>query len=393
MDSRVRVGVVGLGIRGFWVAHLARNCPEMELVGMADMNGAMREIAADKFPGITLYDSGEALAGSEYVEAVIITTGDRFHARNAVEGIAAGKHVLIEKPMAQSFEDLTQIAAQAKRSGVTVGTFLELRQAPLWRDVKAALDRGDIGERLLAVQVIDHVGRDKSQFFARSRTRSRDTVVSLVLQKGVHTLDLLNWFCQSSPTRVSAVGKLSFFGGAEPSDKHCRDCEQRGQCPHASSAKGQLSPVGIEFDHDEDYCVYSEACDVEDVSFVNIEYASGVVASYSEVHFAPYYGVHFTLYGDGGQLDVEANHDTGQAWVQVTERYSRDQHRRRPTRDTGHGNADGELLTDFARAVREGREPLSGLRAGFESAAIAVGSRQSIDTAGFISLPMLDELG
>lgn len=392
MPSPVRVGAVGLGIRGFWVSHLARNCPDMELVAMADMNPAMLEIAQDKFPGVQLYASGQEMAASADIEAVVVTTGDRFHAGNALEALDSGKHVLIEKPMAQSFEDIEAIARGAREHGAIVGTFLELRQAPLWKHVKQSLDAGEIGD-VLAAQVIDHVGRDKSQFFSRSRTRTRDAVVSLVLQKGVHTLDLLNWFMGASPTRVAASGELLFFGGENPADKHCRDCEIKDTCPHASSARGGLPSIGIEFDHDEDYCVFAQACNVEDVSFVNIEYASRQLATYSEIHFAPYYGVHFTLYGTKGQLDVEANHDTGQAWVQITERYTRNQHTRRPTRDTGHGNADGDLLCDFAAAVREKREPLSGLRAGFESAAIAIAARRSMDSGVFVELPMLDELG
>lgn len=391
LTSPLRVGVVGLGIRGFWVSHLARECSDMELVALADMSPQMRAIAADKFPAARLYDSGEAMAAADDLAAVLVTTGDRFHAGNALEALSNGKHVLIEKPMAQSFADLTAIARGAREHGAVVGAFLELRQAPLWRHVKQSLDGGEIGE-VLAAQVIDHVGRDKSQFFARSRTRTRDTVVSLVLQKGVHTLDLLNWFMGAAPTRVSAIGKLLFFGGDKPADKHCRDCEIKDTCPHAASATGGLPTLGIEFEHGEDYCVFAQACDVEDASFVNIQYASGRLATYSEIHFAPYYGVHFTLYGTKAQLDVEANHDTGQAFVQITERYSRNQHLRRPTRDTGHGNADGDLLSDFATSVREGKEPVSGLRAGFESAAIAIAARQSTDSAAFVNLPLLDEV-
>jgi predicted dehydrogenase len=101
--------------------------------------------------------------------------------------------------------------------------------------------------------------------------------------------------------------------------------------------------------------------------------------------------MHFTLYGTKAQLDIEANHDTGQAWVQVTERYTRNQRRERPTRDTGHGGADPALIADFAQAIREGREPLCGLRAGFESAVIGIGARHALDTKSVVELPMLSE--
>jgi len=391
MPEPIRLGVVGLGIRGFWLSHLARQCPETELVAMADLREDMLHLAREKFPGVGLYASGEDMARRGPIDAVVVATGDRFHAPNAREALGNGKHVLIEKPLAQNFADLAEIARLQRQTGLVVGTFLEMRFNPLFRRAAEIVQSGEIG-RVLAGSVVDHVGRDRAQFFARARTRSRDVVVSLVVQKGVHSLDLLNWYMGASPCRVAASGGLLHFGGARPAEKHCRDCAERETCPHASSATGRLDPVGIEFEHGEDFCVWSEACDVEDVTLINIEYTTGVVAGYREVHFAPHYGLHFTIYGDKAQLDIEANHDTGEAWIEVTERFTRVHRREQPAKDTGHGNADAELLADFARAVREGRAPLQGLRSGSESAAIAIGARQSIDTCSFVDLPLVDEV-
>ncbi len=391
MSQPVRIGVVGLGIRGFWLSHLVRQCAETELVAMADLREDMLQIAREKFPGVALHTSGEDMARQAPIDAVVVGTGDRFHAPNAREALGNGKHVLIEKPMAQSFEDLIEIARLQKETGLVVGTFLEMRFNPLFRRAAEIVQSGEIG-RVLAGSLVDHVGRDHAQFFARARTRSREVVVSLVLQKGVHGLDLLNWYMGGGPRRVAASGGLLHFGGAEPADKHCCDCSRRETCPHASSAIGRLDPVGIEFEHGEDFCVWAEACDVEDATFVNIEYATGVLASYREIHFAPHYGLHFTLYGDKAQLDIEANHDTGEAWLEITERFTRVHRREQPTEETGHGSADEALLVDFARAVREGRAPLQGLRSGFESAAIAIGARHSIDTGTFVDLPRLEDV-
>ncbi len=390
MAEPLRVGVVGLGIRGFWIAEMTRTGEETELVAMADFDTTRLDLAREHFPDVALFDSGETMAREAGIDAVFVGTGDRFHAGNAREALAAGRHVLIEKPLAQSFEDLIEIARLRRETGLTVGTFLELRFSQLWRRVREIIDSGEIGE-VLAGALVDHVGRDAGQFFGRTRTRSRDVVVSLVLQKGVHGLDLLNWFMGSSPRRVQAIGALQFFAGDRPADKRCRDCDERDTCPHFHGHTGRLAQPPIEIDLDDDPCVWSEACDVEDVTFAGIEYASGGVASYSEVHFAPYYRLHFTLYGSRAQLDIEANHDTGEAWIEVTERYTRNQRRERPTRDTGHGGADPALIADFARAVREGREPVADVRAGFESAAIGIAVRQAIDTGAPMDLPIFEE--
>jgi len=369
---------------------MARECPETELVAMADMEESQLAIARDKFSEATLYRSGEAMAREAEIDAVFVTTGDRFHAGNAREALTNGKHVLIEKPMAQSFEDLREIARLRRENDLIVGAFLELRHAGLWRRTREIIDSGEIGD-VLSGALVDHVGRDHGQFFGRSKARTQAMMVSLVLQKGVHALDLLNWFLGASPWRVSATGALLFFGGDEPADKQCADCERREECPHKLSKSYGLPSLGIDVEHCDAFCVWSSICDMEDVSYVNLDYTNGAVATYNEVHFAPYYRTHFTLYGTKAQLEVEANHDTGEAWIQITERYTRNQRRERPTRDTGHGGADPALVADFARAAREGREPLSGLRAGFESAAIGIAARQSIDAGTFIEVPLVGD--
>ncbi|MGM0494663.1 MAG: Gfo/Idh/MocA family oxidoreductase, partial [Armatimonadota bacterium] len=183
-----------------------------------------------------------------------------------------------------------------------------------------------------------------------------------------------------------------FFGGDRPADLHCSECPEADDCPHSREPTGGLANPPITIQHGDDFCVWSEACDVEDVTFANINYESGAVASYSEVHFAPWYGIHFTIYGSKAQMDVEANHDTGQAWIEITERYTRNQRRERPTKTTGHGGADPALIVDFVNAIREDREPVSGFRAGYESAAIGIACRESIDSGQAVDIPDVDEL-
>jgi len=379
-----------MGVRGHWLAHLARTGAVTRLVAVADLDKQMLDLARRTFPGVQAYASGEEMAREADIEAVVVVTGDRFHAGNVEEALRHGKHVLVEKPLAQSFADLGRIARLQRQSGLIVGTFLELRHSVLWQRVKAILDAGEIG-RVHAVSLVDLVGRDRAQFFGRRRGRSRDMMVSLVLQKGVHCLDLMNWFVGSSPRRLAAVGKLAHFGGDEPADKRCRDCQSKDTCPYFHGHTYELNPPGISVDHGDDHCVWSAACDLEDVSFVTLEYDDGTLGSYHEVHFAPHYGTHFTLYGSKAQLDVEANHDTNECWVQVTQRHTHAVRRERPSEDTGHGGADPQLLADFAGAVRAGREPLSGLRAGYESAQIGIATRLSIDSGRFVDLPRLED--
>jgi predicted dehydrogenase len=386
----LRLGVVGLGIRGFWLAHLARTLPATRLVAVADLRAEMRAEAARVFPDVKVLDSDVALGQHSGVEAVIVATGDRFHAANARAALEAGKPALIEKPLAQSFADLQEIARLSRETGLPVGTYLELAFAPLYARAAEILAAGELG-RILAADVIDRVGRDKSQFFAREKTRRRENVVSLVLQKGVHSLDLLNGLVGASPRRVYASGALLSFGGTRPAGLRCRDCPEAPTCPHTANPRATLDPPGVDFPSDDDLCVWSEACNVEDLSLLTIRYDNGALATYREVHFDPGYGLDITLWGERGRMLVSADHDTGEARIEVAQRHTREARCEQPTDNTGHGSADEDLLADFAAAVREGRPPRQGLRQGFESAAIAIATRQSIDTRLPVDLPVLGD--
>ncbi|HJN16663.1 MAG TPA: Gfo/Idh/MocA family oxidoreductase, partial [Armatimonadota bacterium] len=329
MSEPLKVGVVGMGIRGIWISEMTRAGDATELVALADFDESKLDIVKLHFPDASLYASGERMACEADIDAVFVGTGDRFHAGNAIEALQAGKHVLVEKPLAQNFGDISEIVRLKQETGLTVGTFLELRHATLWQRVMELIQSGEIGT-VLAGALVDHVGRDKAQFFGRSATRSRDGVVSLVLQKGVHALDLLNWFMGSSPRKLHAVGGLRHFGGEEPEDKHCHDCADKDTCPHFHERVGKLATPPIEMQADDDFCVWSRACDVEDVTFANIAYDSGAVATYSEVHFAPHYSIHMTIYGSKAQLDIDANHDTGESWIDVTARHTHETRREQP---------------------------------------------------------------
>lgn len=380
------VGVVGLGVRGFWLSHLARVQPGTRLVAVADLRPDMREHAARLFPDAAILENDVELARHPRVEAVVVATGDRYHAANARVALEAGKPVLIEKPLAQSFEDLRAIADLRQQTGLTVGTYLELPFAPLWVQAARIVASGELGT-VLAADVLDRVGRDQSQFFARPRTRRREAVSSLVLQKGVHSLDLLNGLMGARPETVSAVGALRHFGGDRPDGLRCRDCPHAEECPHVPGATTTLEPLGLTLPMEDDHCVWAGSCDVEDVSLLTIRYEGGALATYREVHFDPGYGLSITLWGDRARLDITADHDMNEARLCVTQRYSRETREEPLEGGTGHGSADEQLLADFTAAVRGGHDPRQGLAAGYYSAAIAIAARQSMDNGGPVEIP------
>ena len=142
----MRVGVVGLG---YWGPNLARNfasLPDAELSWICDGDADQLERAAGRFPGVrTTAELDELLSDAE-LDAVAIATPVPTHAPLARRALAAGKHVFVEKPLAQSLADAEAVVAAAAESGRTlmVGHLLEYH--PGLVRLKDLVDAGDLGE-------------------------------------------------------------------------------------------------------------------------------------------------------------------------------------------------------------------------------------------------------
>ncbi|MDG5759610.1 Gfo/Idh/MocA family oxidoreductase [Natronococcus sp. A-GB1] len=108
IDAEIGVGIVGLG--GMGQLH-ARNVEEFgaDVVAGADLVENQREAFAAEF-GATTYETHEGLVVDANVDAVIVTTPNRFHEPITVDALEAGNHVLVEKPLAHTLESAERIA-------------------------------------------------------------------------------------------------------------------------------------------------------------------------------------------------------------------------------------------------------------------------------------------
>jgi len=146
VSDATRVGVVGLG---YWGPNLARNfasLPGTELRWICDGSPEQLERAGSRFPGVrTTADLDELLADGE-LDAVAIATPVPTHAPLARRALAAGKHVFVEKPLAQSLADAEQVVADAREHDRTlmVGHLLEYH--PGVERLKELVDSDELGK-------------------------------------------------------------------------------------------------------------------------------------------------------------------------------------------------------------------------------------------------------
>jgi myo-inositol 2-dehydrogenase/D-chiro-inositol 1-dehydrogenase len=199
VTGRLRVGVIGTGAMG--AAHartLARSVAEVDLVAVHDLDsGRATSLAAEV--GADAAPSPEALLAE--VDAVVVASPDATHVALALAAVTAGRPVLCEKPLATDAAGARRVVdaeVEAGRRLVQVG--FTRRYDPAFRDLKAVVDAGDLGE----VRLVHAVHRNAS-----NSTSTDDT--TLVTGSMIHELDTLPWLL-SEP--IDAVRVESPVDGA-----------------------------------------------------------------------------------------------------------------------------------------------------------------------------------
>ena len=117
-DGPVRLGLIGCG-RIAQVAHLPaiERTSAVELVAVCDPAAAVAGAVARRYGGPAAHTDQAAVLGDPDVEAVLITAPDRFHHGTAAAALEAGKHVLVEKPLAASVAEAEDLVARVAASG------------------------------------------------------------------------------------------------------------------------------------------------------------------------------------------------------------------------------------------------------------------------------------
>lgn len=180
----ISVGVIGYGYMGRMHAAVYRALPQTELVAIADVQPSRLE-GAD-LQGVGLYTDYHELLRREDIDAVSICTSDRAHLAPAVAAARAGKHILLEKPIALDLGEARQIVAEAKAANVKLQIGFLLRFDPRYAGVKDLLDQGRLGQ---VVHIHARRNSPKSEGPARYQGST-----PLVFHVAIHDLDLVLWY-------------------------------------------------------------------------------------------------------------------------------------------------------------------------------------------------------
>lgn len=206
--KKYNVGIIGYG----WVAtaHIAainatRQARVSAVYSSRKLEGT--ELSARHGADIRAYDKLDALLADRNIQVVSICSYPYQHAAQVMAAARAGKHVIVEKPLALSWKDCQSIEAAVKKAGVRTCVCLECRYSSQFLATKAAIDRGLLGKiHYGEVDYYHGIGPWYGQF--RWNTR-KDAGGSALLTAGCHALDALLLCLGGEVTEVTSYDAKS----------------------------------------------------------------------------------------------------------------------------------------------------------------------------------------
>ena len=205
----LRVGIIGLGGISYSHGRSIAELDEVEIVAVADLLPGSRDRFANEFGVEVLYASHTELLADKDVDAVAITLGHQLHHRLTIDALNAGKHVLVEKPMALSLDHCDEMIAAARRNGVKLTVGLNQRFLTANQKAHEVLDSGELGPVITA---ISHSRKNWGIDSRRPQYRSRYHGGGYWISVGCHIVDRLSWLVGSQVSRVKArIGTKSHY--------------------------------------------------------------------------------------------------------------------------------------------------------------------------------------
>jgi len=206
MSKVLSFAVVGCGARGRTYMRIARQLGH-RITAIADPSavaiGAMREIAGEDAPEI--FETGERLLARERLaDVALISTQDAQHFSHASAALRCGYDVLLEKPAAQSSEQVEELARIAREQGRKLILCFVLRYTPFYRALKKALDDGKIGD-VVSMQASEGVGPwHNAHSYVRGKWAKTAETTPMIIAKCSHDTDILAWFAESRAVSVTS---------------------------------------------------------------------------------------------------------------------------------------------------------------------------------------------
>ncbi len=194
MPDKLGCAVIGLGMMGERHAAVWAELPQTRLISVYDILPDRTRSVADSL-GCEAAASLDAALARPDVDLVSICTDDQRHLEPCLAAAQAGKHILLEKPLATTLADCDQITAACAAAGVKLMVGHIVRFDPRYALAQQAIAEGKVGE------IVQVYGRRNNIVDSGRRIGPRTSVAYFL---GVHDLDLMRWFVGAEALKVHA---------------------------------------------------------------------------------------------------------------------------------------------------------------------------------------------
>ncbi|KAL2849847.1 hypothetical protein BJY01DRAFT_262105 [Aspergillus pseudoustus] len=386
-----KYALVGTGGRAifFYTAIIKDFSNTAQLVAFCDTNQTRLDYANSKLqaldhPPVPTYlaTDFDQMISETKPDEIIVTTIDRTHNRYITRALDAGCNVITEKPMTIDAPRCREIFSAVERTGRQVRVTFNYRYAPHNTKIYELLSSGAIGE-VNSVHFEWLLNTQHGADYFRRWHRDKRNSGGLLVHKSTHHFDLVNFWLQSRPETVVAMGDLRFYGR--------ENAERRGETKFYSRASGsevakddpfalhldqnpQLKAMYLDAEHEDAYyrdqSVFSDGISIEDTMGVMVRYRNRAVLTYSLSAYAPWEGFRVMFNGSKGRLEVEVveqsyvNSGGEQSLEGALEsrsillrpHFGKPVEIEIPEGSGGHGGGDPELLNDLFGEVK-GSDP------------------------------------
>ena len=217
MNQPLHVAVVGAG---YWGPNLARNfraSPEWELVAICDLDLGRAQKLADTLGGIPVVSDLDELLADPDLDAVAIATPARTHHPLALSALRAGKHVVVEKPLADSRERGLEMVREADERGLTLMADHTYCYTPAVTKIRELIEDGQLGDILFIDSVRINLGLIQPDVDVFWDLAPHDlSIMDFILPGGLHPTTAAAQGADPLGAGKSCVGYLSLplTGGA-----------------------------------------------------------------------------------------------------------------------------------------------------------------------------------
>lgn len=198
MEKVLRVAVVGAGIYGIHHLDAYTQNKRVKLVAVCDLSEKIRKSIEENYHVKTYSDVIEMLE-NEKLDAVSIATPDAYHLQPAMEALKHGLHILVEKPLATTYDDGLKMVNLAKERGLILGVDFHKRWDPVAINVREYLKKSD-GFPIRGYMSMDDIIAVPTEWF---NWGSRSTPMDFL---GSHCVDLMRYYMGCEVTQVFATG-------------------------------------------------------------------------------------------------------------------------------------------------------------------------------------------